>query len=86
MDHTFRTSNFIYTISLLTDTQLLAVGLFGESLRTSSLGLLIWRVPEVRLSYTMASVVAIRDVAQKVWTIPLIINLIRGRNFEKSYD
>jgi hypothetical protein len=34
----------------------------------------------------MCSVVGIMDVAQKVWALPLIFNLIGRCKFEKSYD
>jgi hypothetical protein len=56
IDHTFRTINFIYTISLLTDAQLLVFYLLlvGESICTSSVCLREWTVTQVRLSYTKA--------------------------------
>jgi hypothetical protein len=91
MDHTLGTIKFIYTISLLTDTHLLVVICFwlkshfvriffacqyGESY------MYFCCTPRLDEECLLCSIVGILNVAQKEWTLPLILNLIGGCNFE----
>jgi hypothetical protein len=46
----------------------------------------VCRIPRPVGECLLHSVVGIADVGQKVWTLPLILNLIVGRHFENSYD
>jgi hypothetical protein len=88
MDHTHRTVvNFIYTeLQFVWYTNIIVdycLGVFTLPARTES-PTSMWRTPRLVRDCSLRIVIGITGVAQKVWTLPQISNLIGGDTILKN--